>query len=67
METNLVTGSSLSIPIIDIGQLQENLIISHGPGAGVPLPPEFVQAMMGNGFCTETFKKHSAWSGTMRG
>lgn len=40
MKTILVDGNSLTIPIIDIGQLQENLILSHAPGAGVSLPPE---------------------------
>lgn len=30
----------------DIEQLQENLIFSHAAGAGSPLPPEIVRAMM---------------------
>jgi histidine ammonia-lyase len=30
----------------DIEQLQENLIFSHAAGAGPPLPPEIVRAMM---------------------
>jgi histidine ammonia-lyase len=38
--------SNIRIDQKDIGQLQENLILSHAAGAGDPLPPEVVRAMM---------------------
>jgi histidine ammonia-lyase len=38
--------SNVRIELKDIGQLQENLILSHAAGAGDPLPPEVVRAMM---------------------
>ncbi|HEX9829374.1 MAG TPA: histidine ammonia-lyase [Bacteroidota bacterium] len=38
--------SSVRISAADIQQLQENLILSHSAGAGEPLPPEVVRAMM---------------------
>lgn len=38
--------SNVSISPDDIEQLQENLILSHAAGAGEPLPPEVVRAMM---------------------
>lgn len=38
--------SNVRISPSDIRQLQENLILSHAAGAGEPLPPEIVRAMM---------------------
>jgi histidine ammonia-lyase len=38
--------SNVHIPFDKIEQLQENLIKSHAAGAGDPLPPEVVRAMM---------------------
>jgi len=38
--------SDVRIDLKDIEQLQENLILSHAAGAGDPLPPEVVRAMM---------------------
>ncbi|HXG39283.1 MAG TPA: histidine ammonia-lyase [Bacteroidota bacterium] len=38
--------SNVRISHSDIQQLQENLILSHAAGAGEPLPPEIVRAMM---------------------
>lgn len=38
--------SSVRIGTTDLEQLQENLIVSHSAGAGDPLPPEVVRAMM---------------------
>jgi len=38
--------SNIHIPFNKIEQLQENLIKSHAAGAGEPLPPEVVRAMM---------------------
>ena len=38
--------SNIHIPFDKIEQLQENLIKSHAAGAGEPLPPEVVRAMM---------------------
>lgn len=38
--------SSVRISPNDIERLQENLILSHAAGAGDPLPPEIVRAMM---------------------
>ncbi len=38
--------STVRIGRNDIEQLQENLILSHAAGAGDPLPPEIVRAMM---------------------
>lgn len=38
--------SNVTIAAEDLEQLQENLILSHAAGAGDPLPPEVVRAMM---------------------
>jgi histidine ammonia-lyase len=38
--------SNVRISAADIERLQENLIASHAAGAGEPLPPEVVRAMM---------------------
>jgi histidine ammonia-lyase len=38
--------ANVRIAAKDIEQLQENLIFSHAAGAGEPLPPEVVRAMM---------------------
>ncbi len=38
--------SNVRISRLDIERLQENLIFSHSAGAGEPLPPEIVLAMM---------------------
>ena len=38
--------SNVTISVQDIERLQENLILSHAAGAGEPLPPEIVRAMM---------------------
>ena len=38
--------SNIHIPFDKIERLQENLIKSHAAGAGDPLPPEIVRAMM---------------------
>lgn len=38
--------SNVRISRSDLQQLQENLILSHAAGAGEPLPPEIVRAMM---------------------
>jgi len=38
--------SNVRIKAWDLEQLQENLILSHAAGAGDPLPPEIVRAMM---------------------
>lgn len=38
--------SNVRISQFDIEQLQENLIFSHAAGAGEPLPPDIVRAMM---------------------
>jgi histidine ammonia-lyase len=38
--------SNVTIAAEDINRLQENLIVSHAAGAGDPLPPEIVRAMM---------------------
>ncbi|HEY4613551.1 MAG TPA: aromatic amino acid ammonia-lyase, partial [Bacteroidota bacterium] len=38
--------STVRISAADILRLQENLILSHSAGAGDPLPPEIVRAMM---------------------
>ena len=38
--------ANVRIALKDIEQLQENLILSHAAGAGDPLPPEVVRAMM---------------------
>ncbi len=37
--------SNVSIDREKLGELQENLIVSHSAGAGDPLPPEIVRAM----------------------
>jgi histidine ammonia-lyase len=38
--------SNVRISSADLERLQENLILSHAAGAGEPLPPEIVRAMM---------------------
>jgi histidine ammonia-lyase len=38
--------SNVTIAPEDLEQLQENLILSHSAGAGDPLPPEIVRAML---------------------
>ncbi len=38
--------ANVAISSADVEQLQENLIFSHAAGAGDPLPPEIVRAMM---------------------
>lgn len=38
--------ANVTIAAADLEELQENLILSHSAGAGDPLPPEVVRAMM---------------------